>query len=133
MREAVRGVVAGGEYVSGRGVQSPEVGFTVAIRRIARRGRTLFETGDATGAGSEGSRIVKRTLQAMLSAYKRWISPALPTALPFRFRPARSMRCRQWIGTVALRGSVLAGWRLLRLPSVLPRWVRPGSDELLAK
>jgi uncharacterized protein len=56
---------------------------------------------------------VKRTLQAMLAAYKCWISPALPNAC--RFVPTCSeyaMEAVERHGT--LQGSGLAVWRLLR-------------------
>jgi putative membrane protein insertion efficiency factor len=56
---------------------------------------------------------VKRTVQAMLAAYKRWISPALPNAC--RFVPTCSeyaMEAVELHGTV--RGILLATGRLLR-------------------
>jgi putative membrane protein insertion efficiency factor len=56
---------------------------------------------------------MKRTLQAMLSAYKRWISPALPNAC--RFVPTCSEYAMEAVDRHgAWRGSMLAGWRLLR-------------------
>jgi len=56
---------------------------------------------------------VKRTLHAMLSGYKRWISPALPTAC--RFVPTCSEYAMQAVDQHgAVRGSLLAAWRLLR-------------------
>ena len=49
----------------------------------------------------------------MLSAYKRWISPALPNAC--RFVPTCSEYAMEAIERHgAVRGSLLAGWRLLR-------------------
>ena len=56
---------------------------------------------------------MRRALQWMLSGYKRWLSPALPNAC--RFVPTCSEYAMEAIerhGT--LRGSLLAGWRLLR-------------------
>lgn len=56
---------------------------------------------------------MKRALQSILSAYKRWVSPALPVAC--RFVPTCSdyaMEAAERYG--ALRGSILAVWRLLR-------------------
>jgi hypothetical protein len=49
----------------------------------------------------------------MLSAYKRWVSPVLPTAC--RFVPTCSEYAMEAVERHgALRGSVLAGGRLLR-------------------
>ena len=53
MREAVRLSWPAEAASGGRGVQSPEVGFAVAVRRIARRGGTRSEAGNAAGAGSK--------------------------------------------------------------------------------
>jgi hypothetical protein len=56
---------------------------------------------------------MKRTLQFVLSGYKRWVSPLLPNAC--RFTPTcseyamESLECHG-----ALRGSLLAAGRLLR-------------------
>ena len=56
---------------------------------------------------------MKRTLLSMLSAYKRWISPALPVAC--RFLPTCSDYAMEAVERHgAFRGSVLAGWRLSR-------------------
>jgi len=56
---------------------------------------------------------MKRALQWMLSAYKRWVSPALPTAC--RFVPTCSEYALEAVERHgALRGSLLAAWRLLR-------------------
>jgi putative membrane protein insertion efficiency factor len=56
---------------------------------------------------------MKPTLRAMLSAYKRWISPALPAAC--RFVPTCSEYAMQAVEQHgALRGGMLGGWRLLR-------------------
>jgi len=49
----------------------------------------------------------------MLSAYKRWISPALPSAC--RFVPTCSEYAMEAVDRHgALQGVLLAGWRLLR-------------------
>jgi len=56
---------------------------------------------------------VKRTLREMLSAYKRWVSPALPVAC--RFVPTCSEYALEAVDRHGpLRGGLLAGWRLLR-------------------
>jgi len=56
---------------------------------------------------------MKRTLQSLLSAYKRWVSPALPVAC--RFVPTCSEYAMQAVERHgALRGSLLAAGRLLR-------------------
>ncbi len=56
---------------------------------------------------------MKRTLQSMLSAYKRWVSPALPTAC--RFVPTCSEYALEAVerhGVVL--GALKASWRVLR-------------------
>jgi uncharacterized protein len=56
---------------------------------------------------------MKRSLQAILSGYKRWVSPALPVAC--RFVPTCSEYALEAVERHgAMRGSMLAGWRLLR-------------------
>jgi len=56
---------------------------------------------------------VKRILLAPLAAYSRWVSPALPRRC--KYEPTCSLYARQAIRRhCALRGSVLALWRLLR-------------------
>jgi len=56
---------------------------------------------------------MKRTLQAVLSLYKRWISPALPNAC--RFVPTCSEYAMEAVERHgAWGGSILAAWRLLR-------------------
>lgn len=78
---------------------------------------------------------MKQALQWMLSGYKRWISPALPNAC--RFVPTCSEYATEAIGRHgALRGSLLAGWRLLRchpfaragFDPVPQNWNRPGRN-----
>ena len=57
---------------------------------------------------------MKRVLLALISAYRRWLSPALPRRC--RYEPTCSAYAAeadsQRIG--AARGTVLAAWRLLR-------------------
>jgi uncharacterized protein len=56
---------------------------------------------------------VKRLLLAPIAAYSRWISPALPRRC--KYEPTCSLYARQAIRRHgALRGVLLAGWRLLR-------------------
>jgi uncharacterized protein len=56
---------------------------------------------------------VKRLLLALLSAYRRWVSPALPRRC--RYEPTCSAYAVTAISRFgALRGSILAAWRLLR-------------------
>jgi putative membrane protein insertion efficiency factor len=56
---------------------------------------------------------VKRLLLALLSAYRRWVSPALPRRC--RYEPTCSAYAATAIGRFgALRGTILAAWRLLR-------------------
>ena len=57
---------------------------------------------------------MKRVLLAVIGAYQRWISPALPAPLPLR---ADLLGLRGRVDRAAsalLRGSLLAAWRLLR-------------------
>jgi hypothetical protein len=56
---------------------------------------------------------VKRSLLAVIGAYRRWVSPALPRRC--KYEPSCSAYAAESIrrfGT--LRGLLLAGWRLLR-------------------
>jgi len=56
---------------------------------------------------------VKRLLLAAIGAYSRWISPARPRRC--RYEPTCSAYAVEAIGRFgAIRGLVLAGWRLLR-------------------
>jgi len=56
---------------------------------------------------------VKRVLLALLKAYQRWISPALPRRC--RYEPTCSAYAVEAIGRFgAARGVLLAAWRLLR-------------------
>jgi putative membrane protein insertion efficiency factor len=56
---------------------------------------------------------VKRALLALIAAYRRWISPAIPRRC--RYEPSCSAYAAEAIRRHgALRGLLLAGWRLLR-------------------
>jgi putative membrane protein insertion efficiency factor len=56
---------------------------------------------------------VKRVLLGLIAAYQRWISSARPRRC--RYEPTCSAYAAEAIGRFgALRGSVLAAWRLLR-------------------
>lgn len=56
---------------------------------------------------------MKRLLLALIAAYKRWLSPAMPRRC--RYEPSCSSYAAQSIARFgALRGLLLASWRLLR-------------------
>lgn len=56
---------------------------------------------------------MKRFLLAVIGAYRRWISPGLPRRC--RYEPSCSAYAAESIGRFgAVRGSLLAAWRLLR-------------------
>jgi putative membrane protein insertion efficiency factor len=56
---------------------------------------------------------VKRLLLALVTAYRRWVSPAFPRRC--RYEPTCSAYADQAIRELGpLRGSIVAGWRLLR-------------------
>lgn len=56
---------------------------------------------------------MKRLLTAMITAYRRLLSPALPRRC--RYEPSCSVYALTAVRRFgALRGSLLAGWRLLR-------------------
>lgn len=56
---------------------------------------------------------MKRLLLVAIGAYRRWISPGLPRRC--RYEPTCSSYAVESIGRFgAVRGSLLAGWRLLR-------------------
>jgi putative membrane protein insertion efficiency factor len=56
---------------------------------------------------------VKRPLLGLISAYRRWISPAIGRRC--KYEPSCSVYAINAIRRFGpLRGSVLAGWRLLR-------------------
>jgi uncharacterized protein len=56
---------------------------------------------------------VKRFLLALIDAYRRWVSPAMPRRC--RYEPTCSAYAAESVRRFgALRGSLLAAWRLLR-------------------
>jgi uncharacterized protein len=56
---------------------------------------------------------VKRTIVALIGAYKRWISPSISRRC--RFEPSCSTYALQSVSRFgAARGLLLASWRLLR-------------------
>jgi putative membrane protein insertion efficiency factor len=56
---------------------------------------------------------VKRPLLALIGAYRRWISPSM--ARRCRYEPSCSAYAAESIKRFgALRGTLLAGWRILR-------------------
>ena len=58
-------------------------------------------------------RSLERLLVALIAAYQRWISPGLPRRC--RYEPTCSAYASEAIRELGpLRGSVVAGWRLLR-------------------
>ncbi|HYN97150.1 MAG TPA: membrane protein insertion efficiency factor YidD [Pilimelia sp.] len=68
--------------------------------------------GDATAPGRPATRAA-RLLTLAIVAYRRWISPALPARC--RFYPSCSAYALEAVGRHgALRGTLLAVWRLLR-------------------
>ena len=62
---------------------------------------------------SAGPSLAARVLLALVAAYQRWLSPALPPRC--RFYPSCSAYAAQAVRTHgAGRGTALAGWRVLR-------------------
>jgi putative membrane protein insertion efficiency factor len=58
-------------------------------------------------------RMLSAPLLALIRAYQRWISPGLPPRC--RYHPTCSAYAVEAITELgAIRGSILAGWRLLR-------------------
>lgn len=56
---------------------------------------------------------MKRTLLALIAAYRRWVSPALPRRC--RYEPSCSVYTATAIRRFgAARGALLGAWRLLR-------------------
>ena len=56
---------------------------------------------------------MKRFLLAVIAAYQRWISPAFPRRC--KYEPTCSRYAAEAVRELGpLRGSVVAGWRLLR-------------------
>jgi putative membrane protein insertion efficiency factor len=70
-------------------------------------------------------RALRALLLAMISAYSRWISPGLPRRC--RYEPTCSAYAAEAIRELGpLRGSIVAGWRLLRCNP----FSRGGIDDL---
>ena len=68
---------------------------------------------------------LRRLAVLPIRAYQRWISPGLPRRC--RYHPTCSDYAVQAIATFGiLRGSVLAGWRLLRCNP----WSKGGVDHV---
>lgn len=58
-------------------------------------------------------RVLTGTLLALIRAYQRWISPAFPRRC--KYHPTCSDYAAQAVRELGpLRGSIVAGWRLLR-------------------
>jgi putative membrane protein insertion efficiency factor len=58
-------------------------------------------------------RILSRIILAIIGAYQRWISPGLPRRC--KYHPTCSAYAVEAIRELGpLRGSIVAGWRLLR-------------------
>ncbi len=56
---------------------------------------------------------MKRTLLLLLGFYQRWISPAFPRRC--KYEPTCSRYAAEAVGELgAVKGSILAAWRLLR-------------------
>lgn len=56
---------------------------------------------------------MKRFLLAVIAAYQRWISPAFPRRC--KYEPTCSRYAAEAVRELGpLRGSIVAGWRLLR-------------------
>jgi putative membrane protein insertion efficiency factor len=69
--------------------------------------------------------VLGRAAVAAIRAYQRWISPGLPRRC--RYYPTCSDYALRAIGAYGiLRGSLLAGWRLLRCNP----WSRGGVDHV---
>ncbi|MCK9248481.1 MAG: membrane protein insertion efficiency factor YidD [Solirubrobacteraceae bacterium] len=70
-------------------------------------------------------RLVREALVAPIRLYQRWISPALPRTC--RYEPTCSHYAVEAIRTQgALRGAVLAAWRILRCNP----WSHGGYDPV---
>ncbi len=58
-------------------------------------------------------RLPSRAVQALIRAYQRWISPAFPRRC--KYEPTCSAYAVEAVRELgAVRGSIVAGWRLLR-------------------
>jgi hypothetical protein len=72
---------------------------------------------------------MKQSLLALVAAYKRWISPALPNAC--RFVPTCSEYAMEAVERHgAFRGSLLAAWRVLRCQPLARSGYDPVPQEL---
>jgi uncharacterized protein len=70
-------------------------------------------------------RLLLAILLAPIRAYRRWISPGLPARC--RYYPTCSSYAEQALGELGpVRGTIVAGWRLLRCNP----WSPGGFDEL---
>ena len=68
---------------------------------------------------------MKRLPLALIGAYRRWVSPALPRRC--KYEPSCSQYAIDAVRTKGLvRGSLLAGWRLLRCNP----WSHGGFDPV---
>ena len=75
-----------------------------------------------------GRSVLARALLGLVHAYQRWLSPALPPRC--RFYPSCSAYAAEALQIHgALRGSALAGWRVLRCQP----FSRGGVDEVPAR
>jgi putative component of membrane protein insertase Oxa1/YidC/SpoIIIJ protein YidD len=73
------------------------------------------------------ARTMTRILLALIAFYRRWLSPALHSLSPGGCKfcpPALSMQPSAIATHGPLRGSALAAWRLLALPSLCARRIR---------
>jgi uncharacterized protein len=71
------------------------------------------------------SRLLAAPLLLLLTLYRRFISPALPRRC--RYEPTCSAYAEQAVRELGpLRGSIVAGWRLLRCNP----WSSGGIDDL---
>jgi uncharacterized protein len=75
---------------------------------------------------------VKRVLLALIGAYRRWVSPGLPRRC--RYEPTCSSYASESLRRFgAFRGSLLAGWRLLRCNPLSHGGFDPVPDRFTLK
>lgn len=73
---------------------------------------------------------MKRLLLAILAAYSRWISPARPRRC--KYHPTCSAYATEAITELgAVRGTIVAGWRLLRCNPLSDGGIDDVSDRRL--
>lgn len=78
-----------------------------------------------TGSSSSRFSVLARAMTVCVQAYQRWISPAIPARC--RYYPSCSSYAVEALGTHgALKGLVLAAWRILRCNP----WSRGGVDHV---